>query len=418
MQDIGEISSTSTVPEGPRLWALVPCAGHGSRAGAGGPKQYRDVAGRPVVAHTLSALLGVDRLHAVLVVLDPHDTGFDEVVLAESRCALSGTDRLLVKRVGGATRAQSVRQGLAALRQAGARDEDWVLVHDAARCLVRSAWVETLINACLDDPVGGLLAQPLADTLKQATGERSTATLPRQDKWLAQTPQMFRLSMLEQALDAAAAAGAEVTDEASALERLGLEPRLVGCSAENFKVTYPDDFARARAVLMVRGGQNSELPQLRIGEGWDVHRLVPGRPLVLGGVTIAHDKGLDGHSDADVLLHAVTDAVLGAAGLGDIGRHFPDTDARFAGADSSRLLAEAMRRVAAEGWRLVNVDATIIAQAPKLAPHMPAIRAGVAVALGCELAQVNIKAKTAERLGPVGRGEGMEANATCLLCRD
>ena len=154
---------------------------------------------------------------------------------------------------------------------------------------------------------------------------------------------------------------------------------------------------------------------IRIGEGWDVHALVPGRKLILGGVEIAHTSGLLGHSDADVLLHAITDAVLGAAGLGDIGRHFPDTDAQFKGADSSVLLLEAMRRVRAQGWELVNVDSTIVAQAPKLAPHMAAIRAGVAHALGVAPEQVNVKAKTAEKLGPVGQGQSMEARAVALL---
>ena len=154
---------------------------------------------------------------------------------------------------------------------------------------------------------------------------------------------------------------------------------------------------------------------LRIGEGWDVHALVPGRALILGGVQVAHTHGLLGHSDADVLLHAITDAVLGAAGLGDIGRHFPDTDAQFKGADSSVLLAQAMQRVRAQGWTLVNVDSTIVAQAPKLAPHMQAIQASVAKALGVDLEQVNVKAKTAEKLGPVGMGQSMEARAVVLL---
>jgi 2-C-methyl-D-erythritol 2,4-cyclodiphosphate synthase len=154
---------------------------------------------------------------------------------------------------------------------------------------------------------------------------------------------------------------------------------------------------------------------MRIGEGWDVHALVPGRKLILGGVEIAHATGLMGHSDADVLLHAITDAVLGAAGLGDIGRHFPDTDAQFKGADSSVLLQEAMRRVREKGWELVNVDSTIVAQAPKLAPHMAAINAGVAKALGVALDQVNVKAKTAEKLGPVGMGQSMEARAVAML---
>jgi len=161
----------------------------------------------------------------------------------------------------------------------------------------------------------------------------------------------------------------------------------------------------------------SRLPALRIGEGWDVHALVPGRPLVIGGVTVPHTHGLLGHSDADVLLHAVTDALLGAAGLGDIGRHFPDTDARWAGADSAALLAEAARRVGEAGWRVGNVDGTVIAQAPKLAPHLPAMVARIAPVLGVDVAQVNVKAKTAERLGPVGQGASIEARAMVLLFR-
>lgn len=160
------------------------------------------------------------------------------------------------------------------------------------------------------------------------------------------------------------------------------------------------------------------VPELRIGEGWDVHALVAGRPLVLGGVTIAHDRGLLGHSDADALLHAITDALFGAAALGDIGRHFPDTAAEFRGADSRVLLAEAARRVRAEGWRITNVDSTIVAQAPKLAPHIPAMCAGIAAVLGLAAGSVNVKAKTAEKMGPVGEGRAIEARAVCLLQRE
>lgn len=159
------------------------------------------------------------------------------------------------------------------------------------------------------------------------------------------------------------------------------------------------------------------IPALRVGEGWDVHQLVQGRPLVLGGVTVPHTHGLLGHSDADALLHALTDALLGAAGLGDIGRHFPDTDAAFKGADSAVLLAEAMRRVRAAGWELVNLDSTIVAQAPKLAPHIPAMRERIAQVLGIEAERVNVKAKTAEKMGPVGEKRAIEARAVCLLCR-
>jgi 2-C-methyl-D-erythritol 4-phosphate cytidylyltransferase / 2-C-methyl-D-erythritol 2,4-cyclodiphosphate synthase len=387
-----------------RCFAVVPCAGVGVRAGAGGPKQYAPVAGRAVVAHTLDALLQVPRLAAVLVVLAPDDAAF------ESHAPNFAGARAWVARFGGATRAESVAHGLTALRDRGARDGDWVLVHDAARCLLQPAWVERLIDACAGDAVGGLLALPLADTLKQAQGERVVATIDRSSKWAAQTPQMFRVGLLQRAL---ASASAAVTDEAGAVEALGLSPRLVPGEWENFKLTWPADFALAARLLENRMNTSP----LRIGEGWDTHALVAGRPLVLGGVTIPHTHGLLGHSDADALLHAITDALLGAAALGDIGHHFPDRDAAFAGADSAVLLAEAVRRVRAAGCEVVNVDSTIVAQAPKMAPHIGAMRGRIAAVLGIDADCVNVKAKTAEQMGPVGEGRAIETRAVCLLQR-
>jgi 2-C-methyl-D-erythritol 4-phosphate cytidylyltransferase len=228
----------------PRCFALVPCAGTGQRAGTAGPKQYETLSGRPVVAWTLDALAAVPALAATLVVLAPDDAVFERHVPG-----FAG-GRGWVARRGGATRAASVVGGLAALRDRGAHDDDWVLVHDAARCLLRPAWVQRLIEACRDDAVGGLLALPLADTLKQADAEgRVAATVDRGGKWLAQTPQMFRLGLLARAL---ATAGTGVTDEASAVEALGLAPRLVAGDAENFKLTYPADFALAARLLATR----------------------------------------------------------------------------------------------------------------------------------------------------------------------
>ncbi len=228
----------------PRCFALVPCAGVGVRAGTGGPKQYAPLAGQAVVAHTLDALLAVPVLDAVLVVLSPEDAVFEQHAprFAGPRCWAA--------RAGGATRAASVAAGLQALRERGAVEDDWVLVHDAARCLLRPAWVLRLIEACMDDAVGGLLALPLADTLKAADAhDRVAATLPRAAKWLAQTPQMFRLGLLQRALDHA---GAEVTDESSAVEALGLAPRLVPGDLENLKLTWPADFALAARLLESR----------------------------------------------------------------------------------------------------------------------------------------------------------------------
>ncbi len=223
----------------PRFFALIPCAGHGSRAGTAGPKQYERVAGQPMVWHTLSAFAGVKRIARTLVVVAPGDGFFER----------NPTTSALVVPCGGATRAQSVANGLRELRRAGAVDNDWVLVHDAARCLITPELVDRLIDRCLDDEVGGLLAHPLADTLKSEKDGRVEATIARGDKWLAQTPQMFRLGMLRQALEAA---GDTVTDEAGAIESMGLKPLLVASGAQNFKVTYPEDFAMAEAVLRGR----------------------------------------------------------------------------------------------------------------------------------------------------------------------
>ncbi|MDR7305315.1 2-C-methyl-D-erythritol 4-phosphate cytidylyltransferase [Rhodoferax saidenbachensis] len=222
----------------PRLWALIPCAGNGSRSGAAGPKQYQPIAGQPMVLYTLAAFAAVSRLAGTLVVVNQADTFF------EQQSAM-----VLVAACGGSTRAQTVLNGLNALREQGAGADDWVLVHDAARCLITPAQINALIDACENDPVGGLLALKLPDTLKQERGGRVAHTVDRADKWLAQTPQMFRLGALQDALQTA---GDAVTDESSAMEFMGLQPRLVEGSAQNFKVTYPQDFALAQALLAAR----------------------------------------------------------------------------------------------------------------------------------------------------------------------
>ena len=235
------------MPELTRCFALVPCAGVGRRAGVGGPKQYAALAGRTVVAHTLAALAAVPRIHQTLVVLSPDDAAFEQ-----HAPGFAGW----VARSGGPSRAASVSAGLLQLRKRGASDDDWVLVHDAARCLLQPAWVNRLIDACEQDAVGGLLALPLADTLKAARldgpDERVATTLDRSARWLAQTPQMFRLGLLQRALDEGAAAGVNITDEASAVEALGLAPRLVPGDLENFKLTWPADFALAERLLCTR----------------------------------------------------------------------------------------------------------------------------------------------------------------------
>jgi 2-C-methyl-D-erythritol 4-phosphate cytidylyltransferase/2-C-methyl-D-erythritol 2,4-cyclodiphosphate synthase len=328
-------------------------------------------------------------------------------------------------RCGGATRADTVKNALKALLDEGCSPNDWVLVHDAARCLITPEQINYLIDECQNDAVGGLLACPVADTLKASNHGRIKSTIDRAGKWAAQTPQMFRIGQLETALDKALQAGKPVTDEASALESIGQQPKLVNASSQNFKITYPEDFALAEAILQSRKHQTNMTatfaPTFRIGEGWDTHQLVDqaatGRKLILGGVEIPFTKGLLGHSDADALCHAITDALLGAAALGDIGKHFPDTDSRFKGVNSIALLRHTAALVRANGWQIGNIDSTVIAQAPKLAPYMDAMRRNLSTALGVDVNQVNVKAKTAEKMGPVGEGLAMEARAVVMLCR-
>ena len=242
-QVLKQILESTTMSDPSRCFALVPCAGVGVRSGAEGPKQYAPLAGQAVVAHTLAALAAVPALAATLVVVAVDDTSF------EFHAPRFAGPKAWVARCGGATRAASVAAGLAGLLDRGAAHDDWVLVHDAARCLIQPAWVLRLIDACRDDSVGGLLALPLADTLKQSHADRVASTWPRAQKWLAQTPQMFRLGLLQRAL---AQAGDAVTDESSAIEALGLQPRLVPGELENFKLTWPADFALAARLLESR----------------------------------------------------------------------------------------------------------------------------------------------------------------------
>ncbi len=392
-----------------KFFALIPCAGTGLRAGGERPKQYQVIAGKAMVLHTIDAFAKVERISQTFVVLAPSDSAF---------AALGAKASIL--RCGGTSRVDSVANGLQALRDAGGTPSDWVLVHDAARCLVTSEQINQLIDECEGDAVGGLLACPVPDTLKAASQGRADTTIARADKWAAQTPQMFRLGALQEALAQAARKQLTVTDESSAMEAMGCKPKLLEASRQNFKVTYAEDFALAESILLARGKFSMSItpttPMIRIGEGWDTHQLVEGRALVLGGVTIPFSKGLLGHSDADALCHAITDALLGAGGLGDIGKHFPDTDPQFKSADSVLLLKRAAALVRGKGWRIGNVDSTVIAQAPKLAPFIAAMQKNISAALELDIAQVNVKAKTAEKMGPVGEELAMEARAVVILC--
>jgi 2-C-methyl-D-erythritol 4-phosphate cytidylyltransferase/2-C-methyl-D-erythritol 2,4-cyclodiphosphate synthase len=386
--------------DAPRHLAVVPAAGTGTRLGADRPKQYLVIGGRTLLEHSVAALLGCPWIGHVLVVVAPTDT------IAASLPGLADP-RVSVAAVGGANRRSSVLAGLDTLAEGGqARPDDWIWVHDAARPGVDGRSLQRLHAALPQERVGALLALPVSDTVKRGGAGRSVISVERDGLWLAQTPQVFPHGVLRMALQR----HHDVTDEASAMEAIGRAAQLVPGSRRNFKVTTMDDLHAMRELI------GNDAPW-RIGQGWDIHALVPGRPLVIGGVTVPFERGLLGHSDADVLLHAITDALLGAAGLGDIGRHFPDTDPRWRGADSRDLLRRAAASVHDAGWSIGNIDATVIAQAPHLADHLPDMVAHVAADLGLDPSRVNVKAKTAERLGPLGRGEGISAEAVALLVR-
>ena len=407
--------ATAVPPENTDVWAIVPAGGIGSRVGSGIPKQYLELLQRAgksvsVIEETVAALLSCVSITRVIVVVAPDDA-YASKVFGELLLTHKGRLELLFQ--GGVTRRDSVLAGCRYILNTSVFERSWCLVHDAARPGISEATVEAMIEQLRIHPVGGLLAMPLADTVKLSVSKDSNAvsrTLDRATLWAAQTPQMFPLKMLTDAL----ANNADVTDEASAIEALGLQPVLVPGDRQNFKITTQEDLAMMRELKMPEKPAHSPTT-MRIGQGFDSHAFVPGRPLILGGVHIPCERGLLGHSDADALLHAITDAMLGATGKGDIGRWFPDTSAEFAGADSAELLSKVILQIYSEGWVIGNIDATIIAQSPKLEPHMAAMVERIAKVLNVDPSQINIKAKTNEKLGHLGRGEAIAVHAVALL---
>jgi 2-C-methyl-D-erythritol 4-phosphate cytidylyltransferase/2-C-methyl-D-erythritol 2,4-cyclodiphosphate synthase len=306
--------------------------------------------------------------------------------------------------VGGATRTRSVRNGLAAIEAAGT---EAVLIHDAARPFVTGGQIDALLEA-LEAADGALPALPVADTLKtRSSPEAGVSTAPRENLWRAQTPQAFRASAILSAYDACPA-NAAPTDDAAVVERHGGKVVLTAGDPMLFKLTYPEDFVMAEAMI-------AATRVTRIGQGFDVHQFGPGDAVWLCGVRIAHGQGLVGHSDADVGLHALTDALLGAISEGDIGDHFPPTDPKWKGADSSVFLRHAASLIAQRGGEIVNVDVTLICEAPKIKPHREAMRTRIAELLGLAIGRVSVKATTTEQLGFTGRGEGMAAQAVAAV---
>ncbi len=373
-----------------RIAAILVAAGTGSRFGAAAPKQFTPIAGKPTIRWAAESLL-------------PHVTALQPVGdAAPIEAALRGLPHLPVV-PGGATRQHSVRAGLEAL--AGVAP-DIVLVHDAARPHIPPGTIAALL-AALRSHRGAIPAAPVADTLKRGEEGVITATLPRAGLYRAQTPQAFDFPTLL-ALHRAPPHG-EATDDAWLLEQAGLAVALTAGSDDNIKLTYQEDFARVERTLA--------LPLLpRIGTGFDVHVLAPGRRLMLCGIEVPHELGLAGHSDADVGIHALCDAIYGALAEGDIGRHFPPTEADWKDADSARFLRHAAGRIAARGGVLANADVTLICERPKITPHAPAMMARLADLLGADVGRISVKATTSERLGFTGRGEGIAAQAAvCVM---
>jgi 2-C-methyl-D-erythritol 4-phosphate cytidylyltransferase/2-C-methyl-D-erythritol 2,4-cyclodiphosphate synthase len=370
---------------------IIVAAGKGERAGAAEPKQFVDLGGgRTMLDMSIRAFSATPQVTEIIV-----------AVPAGYQNRVTPSDRVRVVE-GGARRQDSMAHAFARVSP----EAEVVLVHDAARPYVSQRLIVDTINAAATHGAA-IAALPVRDTVKRTSvtaGERIIReTLPRDQIYLAQTPQGFRRDILEQAI--AAAESTDVTDEAMLVERAGVPVHVVTGDQSNVKVTTPEDLMNARTTTM------------RVGNGYDLHRLVEGRPLVLAGVRIPFALGLQGHSDADIVCHAVTDAILGAAALGDIGRMFPDTDPKWKDANSLDLLRGAVEVVQRAGYAIANVDVTIIAERPKLLPYLDEMRAKLADALGIGVDAVSIKGKTNEKVDAAGRGEAMACHAVALMTR-
>ncbi len=371
--------------------ALIVAAGRGTRAGGDIPKQWQDLAGQPVLARTLSAF--APHVQTTAVVLHPDDR-------ARWDAAGLNADALVD---GGATRDASVRVGLEALADRGV---DLVLIHDAARPLVPARVIQDVIEA-LGEHAGAAPALAVTDALWTGADGHVTGTQDRYGLFRAQTPQGFHFKAI---LDAHRANPGPFADDVAVARAAGLDVAIVAGAEDNLKITGPDDLARATQLM---GTQMD----IRLGNGYDVHRFGPGDHVWLCGVQVPHDRALQGHSDADVGMHAVTDAICGALGMGDIGQHFPPSDPRWKGAASHIFLEHAVALAAEHGFAISNVDCTLICEFPKIGPHQAAMKAAMAHIMGLSADRISVKATTSERLGFTGRGEGIASIATATLVK-
>ncbi len=408
----------------PVVHALIPAAGQGQRFGGATLKQYLPIAGKPVLAHAIDAVNLYPQVSGITVIVAADDNMFDTLIDPDR----SGVNTV----VGGDSRAQSVLNGLQSICMEHPQTQ-WVLVHDAARPCVPAWCLEDLLEKGLCEADGAILAVPVRDTLKRTdAGGHITETVDRRQLWAAQTPQLFPIDRLRSALEAMLGEGESPTDEAEAMENSGAHPLLVMGSPANIKITWPEDMAVAEAWFAAKAlaetgsgegiGENMEDiakdRKFRVGQGFDVHAFGAGDHVILCGERISHPFGLDAHSDGDVALHALCDALLGAAALGDIGRHFPPGDAEYENADSRGLTRAVIKLLAGQGWRVNNADITLICEAPRIGPHVNAMIENVASDLGLENSCISIKATTTESLGFCGRKEGIAAMAIVSLVCD
>jgi 2-C-methyl-D-erythritol 4-phosphate cytidylyltransferase/2-C-methyl-D-erythritol 2,4-cyclodiphosphate synthase len=380
----------------PSCAVLIVAAGAGERLGGSIPKQYQDLAGAPILRRSVLAFLRHPHITSVQVVYNPdHRELYDKAV---------GDLKLPEPVTGGASRQDSVRLGLEAL--ALTNKPDFIMIHDAARPLVDAATI-TAVRKALDSGTGAIAAKPLVDTLKRGKGDNIEATIDRSNLWQAHTPQAFPFDAILAAHRAAA--GARLTDDAAVAEKAGLPVTLVPSNPDNMKITNPDDLDRAARLLGHAYGD------IRTGTGFDVHRFEPGDKIILGGIAIPHDRKLQGHSDADAVLHALTDALLGGMGMGDIGKYFPPSDPQWKGKDSAFFVRHAVQMISERGGIISNVDITLICEMPRIGPHRDAMVRRIAELLEIAPERVNVKATTTERLGFTGREEGLAAQAIATL---
>jgi 2-C-methyl-D-erythritol 4-phosphate cytidylyltransferase / 2-C-methyl-D-erythritol 2,4-cyclodiphosphate synthase len=393
-----------------KVAAVIAAGGTGIRMNAPVPKQFLEIAGKPIFIHTIERISSLEEVIQIILALP-------EAHIPAATAILSGLQvRIAAECIaGGSNRQESVHQGV---RHAHS-DADVIMVHDAVRPVCDRDTMRRVLNAAWEKgaAVPGL---PATETIQRVSRKgRVLATPPREELFAIQTPQAFHAGILRSALDRAGAAGFVGTDESSVVRWAGHMVTVVPGSPDNIKITHPMDLEIAERLISgssrKEDGADMGESTLRIGQGIDFHRLVEGRKLILGGVEIPFALGLEGHSDADVLAHAICDALLGAAAMGDIGQHFPDTDPAHRNRSSLEFLRAVRTKIEAAGWMIQNVDATLLAQRPKLMPHAPAMRKNIALSLGISVAAVSVKATTTEGMNAEGRGEGISAQAIALL---